>query len=243
MEELYRQLEAGFSESVSRIPLPQREWALRYRMAPFASDPRLHLGTKRKIGGLYVVSMKPYAVARRHYSFGWEERATRPDLHRWYDSEHAAGNFVREANDLLLRTLAHMEDDTPAREVFNTYATFWRAEDAKQLKAFGLENIDCGSYHASFLARLQPQVVLCIGNGPEPSAFALMKRLHAHGGDSRYRSIQSRPEGANQVFSYQESTRDRCAALELHAYGNAVAHGATSSSAGRVRRVTACPSA
>ena len=176
---IYDSLETGFGESLTRLPTRQRQAVERYKLAPFASDPVPHL-TRGTTGGLYVLSMKPFAVRGRTYPFGWEERERTPGLHRWYDGDKAGGNFVREADDLLRRVLAATGNETPPREVFNTYATFWRAEDSEQLKAFGLTTIDCADYHQRFLERLQPRLVLCIGNGPAPSAFALMARLHGN---------------------------------------------------------------
>ena len=145
----------------------------RLKLAPFASDPARTL----RPGRLMVVSMKPYGAPGRSYPFGWDERAARPGLHRWYDGDRAGGNFVREADQLLRGVLAAMGLSTDPREVFNTYAYFWRAHDARQLKSFGLERVDCAPYHRAFLAIVDPEVVLCIGNGPPPSAFALYRRL------------------------------------------------------------------
>lgn len=145
----------------------------RLNTAPFASDPATTLRPAR----LMVVSMKPYGAPGRSYPAGEEERAEKPGYHRWYDGNKANGNFVREADRLLRGILALLKSDADVREVFSTYAYFFRAADAKQLKRFGLERIDCSAYHRLFLAEIAPEVILCIGNGPAPSAFALYREL------------------------------------------------------------------
>ena len=63
------------------------------------------------------------------------------------------------------------------RGVINTYATCWRAEDAARLRRFGAEAIDCADLHARWLAVVRPRVVLCIGNGPWPSAWTTMQAV------------------------------------------------------------------
>lgn len=143
----------------------------RYGCAPFASDPAATL----RPGRLYVCSLKPYAVPGRAYPNGWDERASHPGYHRWYDSASASGNFVREADALVRSVLGAlgMADISP-RDVFNTYAYPWRAEDSAQLKAYGLADIQIEVLHRQWLAAVQPDVILCIGNGPAPSAFVTM---------------------------------------------------------------------
>lgn len=144
----------------------------RLKLAPFASPPDAF-----RPAPLLVVSMKPYGAPGRAYPFGWEERAARPDLHRWYDGRRATGNFVREADALLTVVLAALGGDLSPRRVPNTYAYFYRARDAAQLKSFGLERVDCSVFHRTFLEVVQPKLVLCLGNGPAPSAFALYRDL------------------------------------------------------------------
>ncbi|MCP9236370.1 uracil-DNA glycosylase family protein [Lewinella sp. JB7] len=145
----------------------------RLGMAPFASDP----DTTLRPADLMVVSMKPFGVPDRAYPCGWEERKQRPGLHRWYDGPQAQGNFVREADQLVNLLTERMALDLRPRQIFNTYAYFYRARDAAQLKRFGLDRIDCSEFHRSFLETVSPRVVCCIGNGPAPSAFHLYREL------------------------------------------------------------------
>ena len=146
---------------------------LELKMAPFASDP----ATTLRPSPLLVVSMKPYGAPARVYPFGWEQRADDPGFHRWYDGDRAGGNFVREADKLLRATLKAMQLDLAPRDVCNTYAYGFRAHDAQQLKTFGLERIDCSAFHRAVLEIVDPKVILCIGNGKAPSAFATYRDL------------------------------------------------------------------
>lgn len=164
----------------------------RLKMAPFASDP---ITTLVK-GALMVVSMKPYGAAGREYPFGWEERTRQPGLHRWYDGDRANSNFVREGDRLLTLLIGALSLHLRPRQVFNTYAYFFRAADAGQLSSFGLGRLDCGAFHRDFLDTVQPKIVLCIGNGPSPSAFSLYLRL----------------------FETEEFTTERCAPRILLKY-------------------------
>ena len=153
------------------LPPPRAGALSLYGCAPFASDPATTLCP----GRLYVCSLKPYAVPGRRYPNGWDERATKPGFHRWYDGPSATGNFVREAHQLLRHTLDAMSmAEVDARDVFNTYAYPWRAEDSRQLKSLGLACISIEDLHRQWLATVQPELILCIGNGPAPSAFATM---------------------------------------------------------------------
>lgn len=161
-----------YAELQATDPAAAAEMA-RLRMAPFASDPGQTLCPCR----LLACSMKPYGAPNRSYPFGWEERERRPGLHRWYDGGRATGNFVREADKLVQGVLAALSDGTPVRAVPNLYAYFFRAADARQLKSFGLERIDCSAFHREVLEVIDPEVILCIGNGPAPSAFATYSEL------------------------------------------------------------------
>ena len=154
---------------------------LRYGCAPFASDPALTLTQQRGPDTplprwpLYVCSLKPYAVPGRTYPNGWDQRADHPGYHRWYDSPSATGNFVREADQLLRHTLTATGcPNADPRLTFNTYAYPWRAEDSAQLKSYGLNRISIVDLHRQWLDIVQPRIILCIGNGPAPSAFATM---------------------------------------------------------------------
>ena len=145
-----------------------------YGCAPFASDPALTL----RPGPLYVCSLKPYGAPGRAYPNGWDERPTRPGYHRWYDSASATGNFVREADALLRAVIAAMRlPDPDPRHVFNTYAYPWRCEDSRGLKALGLERASIDDLHRRWLSIVRPRLVLCIGNGPAPSAFVTMSSV------------------------------------------------------------------
>ena len=121
--------------------------------------------------------MKPYGAPGKTYPFGWEERRERLALHRWYDGDKAGGNFVREADRLLKNCLAALGSDLPPREVLNLYAYAFRAPDARALKAWGLDQLKNLAWHQSLLEAVRPRLVLCIGNGPAPSAFALYREL------------------------------------------------------------------
>ena len=171
----YRRLQDHFSATLADAPPAVAAELQRLGVAPFASDPALTL----RPCPLLVVSMKPYGAPGRTYPHGWEERKDHPGLHRWYDGGRATGNFVREA-DLLVRTmLAELAPDLPPRAVPNTYAYFYRAQDAKQLKSFGLDRIDCTAFHREILTTVAPRVVLCVGNGPVPSAYATYREMLA----------------------------------------------------------------
>ena len=182
LADFYGRVAARFGEGLAELPEPLRARAADYRVAPFASDPE----TTLRPGPLYVVSMKPRARRGGRYPYGWDERRERPGLHRWFDGEAARGNFVREATALLRGAMAREGIDGWApREVFNTYATFWRAEDARQLRAFGLANVDCAAFHAELLAAVRPRLILAIGNGPAPSALATLRHAASGlGGDA-----------------------------------------------------------
>ena len=163
-----------FARTLAEAPAEVRVELERLGMAPFASDP---VTTLRRPAELMVVSMKPYGAPGQSYPCGWEERAGRPGLHRWYDGGRAGSNFVQEADVLLREVLRVMQLKLSPREVFNTYAYAYRAADAKQLKGFGLTRVDTSDFHRHYLTSVQPRVVLCIGNGPAPSAFALYRDL------------------------------------------------------------------
>lgn len=161
-------------QTVLHAAPPHRQKELRrLKMAPFASDP----ATTYRPAPLYVVSMKPYGNGTDVYPFGWDERAEKPGFHRWYDGPNAGGNFVKEADRLLRQILKWMNVDMETRDVFNTYAYPFRAKDARQLKSFGLEAVTNLSLHKNFVRFLRPRLLLCLGNGPEPSAFALYRRV------------------------------------------------------------------
>lgn len=162
-----------YAHTLANAPEDVRREIMRLGMAPFASDP---LRTLRP-AVLLVVSMKPYGGPDRQYPCGWEERSERPGLHRWYDGDRAGSNFVREADQLVRLVLAELGSSLRPREVPNTYAYFYRAADARQLKAFGLARMDCSVLHRQLLGLVRPEVVLCIGNGPAPSAFATYHAL------------------------------------------------------------------
>ena len=170
LPEFYADCERRFAAALDGVGVSHRAAMQRYRMAPFASDPEATL----RPGELYVLSMKPYAVRGRVYPFGREERAARPGLHRWLDGPRRHSNFCREAVALLGGILDALGSDCPPREVFNTYATFFRAEDARQLRGWGLAHVDCSELHRPLLSAVRPRVVLCIGNGPDPSALATL---------------------------------------------------------------------
>ena len=167
----FADLPARYEHLRTTLPPALAEQLAQYGCAPFASDP----DTTLRPGRLYVCSLKPYGAAGRTYPNGWDERPDRPGYHRWYDSSSATGNFVREADALLRSTLATMGiADADPRHVFNTYAYPWRAEDSRQLKAYGLDRLGIGDLHRRWLNVVRPEVVLCIGNGPAPSAFVTM---------------------------------------------------------------------
>ncbi|CAH0999248.1 hypothetical protein LEM8419_00545 [Neolewinella maritima] len=162
-----------FARSLAAVPPEQRVELLRLGMAPFASDPALTLRPAK----LMVVSMKPYGAPDRSYACGWDERAVTPGLHRWYDGGRQGSNFVREADELLTYLIDRLGLSVPAHDILNVYAYFYRAADAKQLRELGLDLLDCTEFHRAFLATVQPQVILCIGNGAAPSAFATYRAL------------------------------------------------------------------
>ena len=160
-----------FARLCAALPPALASTLVRYGCAPFASDPAATL----RPGPLYVCSLKPYAAPGVTYPNGWIERETRPGLHRWYDGPSARGNFVREADLLLRHVLAAVGlADTHPRSVFNTYAFPWRCEDARQLKQLGLAELSVEDRHRQWLSIVRPRVILCIGNGPAPSAFVTM---------------------------------------------------------------------
>ena len=169
LAELYGKALAHAPDAATRRALE------RYKLAPFASDPERTL----RCGRVYVMSMKPYARPGQRYPLGWEERAGRPGLHRWYDTASARSNFVREADALLRTVLRALGEPDEPRDVFNTYATPFRAVDARQLTRFGLARIAVDELHRRWLGVVQPEVVLCIGNGAAPSALATVARLLA----------------------------------------------------------------
>ena len=177
MQPDYTPYKRHFQTVLQTSPEEVREELLRLKMAPFASDP---VATLDK-GELMVVSMKPYGAARQEYPFGWVEREERPGLHRWYDGDRASSNFVREGDRLLAQLIGALSLHLRPRQVFSTYAYFYRAADARQLGSFGLDRIDSTEFHRRFLEIVQPSVVVCIGNGPQPSAFALYQRLFSVG--------------------------------------------------------------
>ena len=162
-----------YAHTLAIAPEEVRQELKRLGMAPFASDPVLTF----RPAELMVVSMKPYGAPGRQYPCGWDERSERPGLHRWYDGDRAGGNFVREADLLLQLALTELGASLIPREVPNTYAYPYRAADAKQLISFGLARIDNSLLHRQLLDIVQPKVVLCIGNGPAPSAFATYHAL------------------------------------------------------------------
>ena len=174
-EDFYHRCERRFRAALDALDPAARAAMARYRMAPFASDPEVSLTR----GPLYVASMKPYALPGREYPFGWDERVERPGLHRWLDGPPGGGNFRREAVALVRFVLDVLGSRSTVREVFNTYATFFRAENAAQLKGWGLDRIDCSAFHRELLGIVRPRVVLCIGNGAAPSAFALLQAIAA----------------------------------------------------------------
>ena len=157
-----------FARTLAEASPENRAELQRLGMAPFASDPDTTLHPAR----LMVVSMKPYGAADRSYPSGWDERPTAPGLHRWYDGGRAGSNFVREADSLLTYVIEQMGLAVTPREVFNVYAYFYRAADARQLKQFRLAALDTSDLHRRFLEIVAPRVILCIGNGEPPSAFA-----------------------------------------------------------------------
>ncbi|MBB4079360.1 hypothetical protein GGR28_001980 [Lewinella aquimaris] len=163
-----------YARTLTGVSPTLRGEVARLGMAPFTSAPETTLHP----GELMVVSMKPYGAADQSYRCGWDERADRPDLHRWYDGERSTGNFVREADALLALLIDGMTLHLRPRQIFSTYAYFSRARDAAELKRFGLELLDCSAFHRKFLQIIRPRVVLCIGNGPLPSAFALYRSLY-----------------------------------------------------------------
>ena len=187
-----------------------------YGCAPFASDPK----TTLRPGRVYVCSLKPYGAPGRTYPNGWDERPDSPGYHRWYDSGSATGNFVREAGALLKLTLSALGTaDADPRDVFNTYAYPWRAEDSKQLKAYGLERINIEDLHRRWLDIVNPEVVLCIGNGPAPSAFVTLcgtvglspKHVTVVTPGPRLKVRYGRVEGGPQVIGVPHLSRVRAA--------------------------------
>ena len=163
---------AHYDNTVANLPVTLAEQVERLKVAPFAADP----ATVRP-GPLLVVSMKPYGAYGPTYDFGWEERAQLPGLHRWYDGHRATSNFVVEADRLLRGVLAEIAPGTDPRRVPNTYAYFYRAKDARQLKGFGLDRVECKNFHREIIDEVRPRLVLCIGNGPAPSAYATYREL------------------------------------------------------------------
>ena len=212
----FADLPARFEQLRATLPPPLAEQLVWYGCAPFASDPEETL----RPGRLYVCSLKPYGAPGHAYPNGWEERKTNPGYHCWYDSPSATGNFVREADTLLRLTLATMGmADTAPREVFNTYAYPWRAEDSKQLKAYGLERINIEDLHRRWLDIVNPEVVLCIGNGPAPSAFVTLcgtvglspKHVTVVTPGPRLKVRYGRVEGGPQVIGVPHLSRVRAA--------------------------------
>ena len=193
LPDFYQDLRSHFDATVAAAEPTVAQELQRLRMAPFASDPALTL----RPCPLLVVSMKPYGAPGLDYPFGWEERADTPGLHRWYDGGRGRSNFVQEADGLVRAVLEAMELRMEARFVPNTYANFYRAQDAKQLRAFGLEATDCIAFHRQILAVVEPEVILCIGNGPAPSAYALYRRLL---GPAAERIISAAPRAKVKAF-------------------------------------------
>lgn len=182
-----------FDRVLSEASPANRRELQRLQLAPFASDPAVTL----RPGRLMVVSMKPYGAPGRTYDFGGEERERQPGLHRWYDGGRRGSNFVREANQLVQLILRELSLHLRPRQVFNTYAYFYRAADAKQLKSLGLAQIDCSVFHRQFIAIVQPELILCIGNGPAPSAFATYQKLY---GDPKIEELRCAPRTLLRYF-------------------------------------------
>ena len=126
------------------------------------------------IGGVYFCGLKPYGAASRAYPppqslpEGFTTYRDAPTGSPFYPR---ARTLIRYALDLTLGKEATLE------QALCTNWYFQRAADTKQLRAFGLSELEATEVHRSLLDKFLPKLVLCVGNGPI-SSYRGMLDLH-----------------------------------------------------------------
>ena len=124
-------------------------------------------------GGLYFCGLKPYGAPGRTYGFP----EPLPAGFTTYRDRPRASPFYARAREVLRLGLDHTlgaTADLSAALCTNWF--FYRAADTAQLKRFGLERMDCSTFHRHFLSHLRPRLIFCIGNGAV-SSYAGMCQL------------------------------------------------------------------
>ena len=142
-----------------------------YKFRIFFSNPPLAVARN----GLLVCGLKPYARTGQVYSF---PPPTLPENYNAYLDETWSTPYVRR----VLRLIEMIQTISPGiadpRRAVITQWFYQRAEDARQLKKFGLKLPDQLTFQQQVINYYQPKILLCIGNGNDYSAFAGMVALH-----------------------------------------------------------------
>ncbi|MEM1325799.1 MAG: hypothetical protein AAGI23_07595 [Bacteroidota bacterium] len=146
--------------------LAQRMTDYKYQL--FLSQP--------EVVDLYVCGLKPYAISGQTYDFPSESYP--PNYHAYLDEDWST-RYIPRALQLIQLIQTHLLQTTPdTRRALVSSWFFQRAEDAKQLKAFGYQLADGIPFHRQILAELDVPYILCIGNGKTYSSFAGMCALY-----------------------------------------------------------------
>lgn len=173
--ELYQQYQIAYTNRLQE--LSRRDTLLGERMAAYKFQ--LFLSWPRRLTSpieLYVCGLKPYARAGHTYEFPPSEL---PEGYHAYLDESWSTPYVPRALQLIEIIQQHLgvASPDPRRSLVSNWF-FQRAEDARQLRRFGLTLSDGLPWHRQIIDAFRPKMILCIGNGATFSSFAGMCQLH-----------------------------------------------------------------
>jgi hypothetical protein len=137
---------------------------------------QIFLSEPEEAVSLYVCGLKPYARAEQTFDFPPQTYGS--NYHAYIDEDWNTA-YVPRALQLIRLIQIHLLNATPdTRRTLVSNWFFQRAEDAKQLKAFGCRLLEGLPFHRTIIHMVQPSIILCIGNGHTFSSFAGMCALH-----------------------------------------------------------------
>ena len=143
------------------------------------NDPRVSL----KPGRLYLVGFNPGdqhvdPEGPRDESLEWwvtQEARLKHSYSSYLDEAAAAGGHQQRVRDLLDRYGDGATREDRIRSTFATNLYFFGTRKAEELAEYPPELINCWEYHKTFLEIVQPEMIVCSGNGWR-SAYSEVKR-------------------------------------------------------------------
>ena len=170
---LYQDFDRHFRETLLLLhtqqpQVAQKMAAYKYELAYTAA------ATLSQPCPVYMVGLKPFAAIGQEYP----DPVPHPAGYHAYIDLAWQSPYPRRAIRLLEWAQRRFSAIDSVRDIPVSNWYFYRAEDSRQLRKYGLPLIDCSRHHARILASVQPRVVICVGNSKSLSAFAGMCKLH-----------------------------------------------------------------